>query len=200
MKTNDRLEVLKLKLKGLSPEQIADKLGLRLGTVFKHDTEIKRQMAKENATDLADLSPDALESVTATVNQLLPYMERATSKIVKQSQGLKPLHTDTIENAELVQALIHKALRAALDDDEPDIAKIGRLNDILNSSYKAFFNKDGIQVVNVLNDSSNTVNVDARKENLRKSMKAELQQIRQDHIEAIDVEEEPSDETTTPAV
>ena len=192
---NDRLEVLKLKLKGLSPEQIADKLDLSLAVVFKHDTEIKRQMAKENATDLADLSPDALEAVTETVNQLLPYMERATSKIVKQSQGLKPLHEDAIGNAELVQVLIHKALLVELDEDKPDIAKIARLNEILNSSYKAFFNKDGIQIVNVLNDSSNTVNVDARKETLRKDMKAELLALRQEHIDnkAIDAEIDEGD-------
>ncbi len=187
---NDRLEVLKLKLKGLSPEEIAHKLDMRLSVVFKLDADIKRQMAKENATELADLSPDALETVTDTIKHLLPYMEGATSKVVKQSQGLKPLHEDAVENAELVQALIHKALIVEMEEVKPDVAKIDRLNNILNSSYKAFFNKDGIQVVNILNDTSKGTDFEADKEALKKKMKDELLQIRQEHIDNKAVEAE----------
>ena len=149
-----RLEVLKLKLQGMKPQQIAEKLNLKMSEVYRHDTEIKRQMAKEKSTDISKLDPMALEAVTATVSQLLPYMEKSTSKVLTASKGLKPLHDTMLENSEMVQVLISKALLVEIEKDEPKVAVIERLSHMLNDSYKAFFNKDGIQVVNILNDMS----------------------------------------------
>ncbi len=154
MKTNDRLEVLKLKLQGKTPAQISTQTGLTMAEVFKHDSEIKRQMAKENTTDMGKLDPLALEAVTETVNQLLPYMERSTSKMLKASRGLKPLHDSMIESAELIHVLIQNAIYKELEADNVNITKVQKLSGMLNDSYKAFFNKDGIQVVNILNDMS----------------------------------------------
>jgi len=154
MVVDTRLKVLQLKLQNKSPEQIAAKLNIRLSDVYKHDTAIKQQMARENKTKLGTIAPDALEDVLTTVTELLPYMEKSVSKVATQSKGLKPLFGDVVENAELVQSLIHKQILLELDKDKPDMAMVERLNNMIIASQKAFFNKDGIQVVNMINDGT----------------------------------------------
>jgi len=185
--TNVRLEVLKLKVQGLKPAEIADKLNLKMAEVFRHDAEIKRQMAKENVTDMATLDPLALEAVTSVVNQIMPYMEKSTSKMLKASRGLKPLHEDMVHNSELVQLVVQKALIAELESDKPKLLTIERLSSILNDSYKAFFNKDGIQVVNVLNDMTPNEERD-KTADIIKGLKEEREAMI-DKKNAIDVEE-----------
>ncbi len=165
--SNGMLDVLKLKLTGLSPEAIATKLEMRLGDVFKHDAAIKRSMKKEDEVELSKMDATQLAAVADTVHNLLPYMEKSVRNIAKTAKSVKPLYGDMVENAELLHALIHKGLVAEMGKDKVSVDKVGQLSNILNESYKAFFNKEGIQIVNVLNDNSVNVEAERRADSLK---------------------------------
>ncbi len=178
-----RLNVLALKLKGKSPEQISQTLGIRLAEVYKHDKAIKQQMLREKESDIVAMSPEAIEAAAETVNSLMPYMTTAMNKLQKQSESLKPLFGDIVENAEMVQVLISRQLAIELSKDEPDLTVVERLTELITKCHKAFFNKDGIQVVNVLNDS--VAASDAIKE--KESKEERLLKLKA-NFDAIDVE------------
>jgi len=165
---DDLLDVLKLKLQGKSPEDIAGLLDMRLVDVYKHDRKIRARMKSEKLTELSNMDSVQLEAMADTLKTLMPYMEKSTRAIARTAKSVKPLYGDMVENAELLHSLIHKALLIELEKDEVDVKKVAQLNGILNDSYKAFFNKEGIQIVNVLND--NSVNTQETRFNMLKDL------------------------------
>jgi len=156
MKEQDRtkdpkLQVLKYKLQGWDPERIAKKLDIGLAEVIKHNSQIKRDMAKESQTNLDKIDPNTLEDMMEVASSLMPYMEKATDKIRKRNEGIQPLHIDMVENAELMMKIVRKSLIAMAEEKEIDLKRLAEAKDILKDLYQAFFNKNGIQVINMLN-------------------------------------------------
>ncbi len=156
--SNTRLEVLKLKLKGFQPRQIADQLDLRVVTVHTYIREIERQIADQN---ISELSESGLNILKTTIGELMPYMGVALSDTEKKVKQLNNLHTDVIETGEFTILCLRRLLEIEMDKEVPDIEMLQKTTSLLDTVNKTFFNKEGIQIVNVLND--NTVNIEAEK-------------------------------------
>jgi len=194
-KKNTRLEVLKLKLRNYSPEQIAEKLNIRVVVVHKYIRDINSQMGKETATELSNMKPEDLEVLATTATALMPYMEKTMAKVNEGAVKLQALHGDTVDNAELIQACLNIILTAEVQKESPDLNIVSRVSVIVESTNRSFFNKEGIQIVQIMNDNSNNVVVQQKAERMKKLQ--EMMGVTTETTEQIidaEVEDKESDE------
>ncbi len=161
--TNTRLDVLKLRLQGKQPRQIADTLGIRLVTVHTYIREIELQAANKN---LADLSEAGMNNLKGVIGDLMPYMGKALEDTAKRVKQLNNLHGDVIEAGELTMHCIKILLDIEVQKDVPSLVTVAKITDLVDKINKSFFNKEGIQVVQVLNDNSVNVQNQEREKSL----------------------------------
>ncbi len=161
---NTRVEVLKLKLKGYGPRQIAEALDIRVVLVHTYIREIEAQIANKN---LSELSPKGLELLQTTIGSLMPYMGKAMSDAEKSVKALGTLHTDVIETGEFTIHCIKTLVELEMGKETPDLDTLERTTSLLDKINKSFFNKEGIQIVNVLNDNSVNVEAERKAESLK---------------------------------
>ncbi len=151
MKVNydERAEVLARKLRGMSPNKIADDLHISVAAVHSHDREIKKAMAKGDAESLAAMSPDELKFAETAISQMLPYMRKSLDAIGNSNKTLQSMHTTALDVAEKIFNLIDKKLK-----EDVSIKELVTLTDLFATTYATLYNKNGIQIVNLLSDGS----------------------------------------------
>lgn len=184
----ERADVLALKLKGLKVENIASQLGITVRAVHSHDKEIKKMMAKGDAEELAKMSPEELEFAKTAVGQLLPYMRKSIETVQKSANTLQSIHVKALDVAERIFGIID----LKLEDDKITVKELKELTTLFADTYAVLYNKNGIQIVNLLANGSDGELSEADRR--KKSMKDDLLQIRQDHIDSKAIEAEVYDE------
>ena len=163
----ERADVLALKLKGLSPQDIAEKLGITVTLVMKHDKEIKKMMAKGDAEELASMTPEELEFAQRAVGQMLPYMRKSLDTVSKSANTLQTIHTTALDVAERIFNLIDRKL----EDEKLSIKELKELSQLFADTYAVLYNKNGIQIINLLADSTPMNNeAEKHKEDMRKEL------------------------------
>ncbi len=141
-----KTQVLSLKLRGLKLEEIAERLDIKLSEVKKHDRYIARMMKAGDEEELANMSKDELAFATEALTTMLPYMEKSLDAIKAQNVTLQNLHVTALNVAEKTFRLIEKRL----DVDDVPLKDMVILVDMFQSTYNALYNKNGIQIVNLL--------------------------------------------------
>ncbi len=186
----ERADVLALKLKGLKVENIANQLGITVAKVHSHDKEIKKMMAKGDAEELAKMTPDELEFAKTAVTQLLPYMRKSIETVQKSANTLQSIHVNALDVAERIFKIIDKKL----ESDDIEIKELKELTTLFADTYAVLYNKNGIQIVNLLASGSDgeLSDADRRKQN----MKDDLRAIRQEYIDSKAIEAEIDEEET----
>ncbi len=184
----ERADVLALKLKGMSIPNIANKLGITVRAVNSHDKEIKKMMAKGDAEELAKMSPDELEFAKTAVQQLLPYMRKSIETVQKSANTLQSIHTKALDVAERIFTIIDKKLE---DGENLPVKELKELTALFADTYAVLYNKNGIQIVNLLANGSDA---DLSEADRRKAtMKQDLQDIRQEYIDSKAIEADVDD-------
>jgi len=84
----------------------------------------------------------SLEKQSQLVTLCLPAMRSHAKKLQKHPYS-------NLEGTMMLQQLISGALLYESTRNTVRVQRLGILNQLLNDSYKALFNKDGIQTVNV---------------------------------------------------
>jgi len=181
---SERADVLALKLKGLKVEHIAQKLGITVSKVHSHDREIKKMMAKGDAEELAEMSPEELEFAKTAVSQLLPYMRKSIDSVSKSATTLQSLHTNALNVAERIFGIIDRKL----ENKELPVSELKELTKLFADTYAVLYNKNGIQIVNLLATGNTEVDPTEQK---KEAMRADILAMRKEALgDVIDVEED----------
>ncbi len=177
-----RTQVLTLKLRGYSPRDIADTLDISIQTVMKEDKAIMKLMKNGDEDDIASMSPEELKLATATVRTILPYMEKNLDAIQRSNKSLQTVHKTALDVAESTMNIIQARMKA----EDIKTAELGQLVDMFATVYNALYNKNGIQIINMLANASQDPEAD-KLERHKAMMKEEIDK-RKELAHVIDVE------------
>lgn len=165
-----RADVLSMKLRGLSPRAIADELELSVAQVMRHDRAITKMMKNGDEEQLSKMSEDELKFAARAVSTMLPYMEKNLDAIQRQNKTLQTLHVTALEVAENAMNIINTRMSEA----DLSITDLDRLVTMFTTVYNSLYNKNGIQIVNLLANAGGVTDeqakVDARKEMMREEI------------------------------